>query len=143
MQTPALLVSIALATVACCVVAAPVDAPPPSAAVTTDATMAIVNKRQVGSFTLRWSPAHDALGRERKTYDILTANCELRSASGTPLPPALGGRLHTLTGPPYAVLLSHCSCQAAVSVYTTPAAPETRRSGPIEARRGTIFGRPC
>lgn len=143
MQTPALLVSIALATVACGVVAAPSKAPPPSAAVVTDVTMSIVNKRQVGSFTLRWTPARDALGRERKTYDILTANCELRSASGASLPLAVGGRLHTMSGPPYAVLLSHCSCQAAASVYTAPVAPETSRSDPAEARRGAIFGRPC
>ncbi len=143
MQTPALLVSIALAAVACCAVAAPLKAPPPSAAVTTDATMAIVNKRQEGSFTLHWTPARDAVGRERKTYDILTANCELRSASGAPLPLAVGGRLHTMSGPPYAVLLSHCTCQAAASVSTAPVVPETSRSDPVEARRGSIFGRPC
>jgi hypothetical protein len=143
MQMLALLVSMALAAGACSASAASSKAPPPSAGVAADATMAIVNKRQVGSFTLRWTPAHDALGRERKAYDILAVNCDVRSATGASLPLATGGRLHAMTGPPYAVLLSHCTCLAAVSVYTAPVAPETHRSDPVETKRGAIFGRPC
>lgn len=143
MQTHAFLVSIALVASTCGAVAASLKAPSPSAAATADATVTIVAKRQVGSFTLRWTPAHDALGHERKTYDVLAINCEVRSASEAPVPPAIGGRLHAMTGPPYAVSLSHCTCLAAVSVYTAPVAPETGRSDPIEARRGAIFGPPC
>ena len=64
-------------------------------------------------------------------------------ASGAPLPPAVGGRLHAMSGPPYAVLLSDCNCQAAANVHTATVAPETHRSTPAEVRRGSIFGRPC
>lgn len=143
MQTLAFLASIPLALGAPPVLAASAKAPPPSAAVVSDASMAIVNKRQVGSFTLRWTPARDALGRERKAYDILAINCEVRSAGGAALALAPGGRLHTMAGPPYAVQLSHCTCLAAVNVHTTPVAPETSRSDAVEARRGAIFGSPC
>lgn len=106
--------------------------------------MAIVNKRQSGSFTLRWKPARDALGRERKTYNILIVNCaDVRSSSGLPLAPAVGGRLHAMSGPPYAVLLSGCNCNAAAAVHTAPAPPESSRSASAEVPRGTIFGPPC
>jgi hypothetical protein len=141
--TLAFLVSIAVAMTGPHAIAAFSKAPAPSAAIATDLKMATVNKRKVGSFTLSWTPAHDATGRERKIYDILTANCEVRSAGGAPLALAVGGRLHTMSGPPYSVLLSNCTCLAAVSVYTAPVAPESGRSDPVEARRGAIFGPPC
>lgn len=138
------LVSIALAAAASATAAAPLQAPPPGPATTTDATMSIVNKRQEGAFTLRWRPARDAVGRERRAYDVLIVNCrEVRSASGAPLPMAVGGRLHAVSGPPYAVLLSGCSCRAQASVHTAPAVPETQRSNGVDVRAGSIFGRPC
>lgn len=118
--------------------------PPPTQAVATDVTMAIVNKRQSGSFTLRWKPAIDAMGRERRAYDILVTNCAVvRSASGSPLSLAVGGRLHALTGPPYVVGLSGCTCNAAAEVRTAPVPPEVQRSAPAAVARGTIFGAPC
>ena len=137
------LIPIAFAGVGPLALAAGSKAPPPSAAVVTDATMATLNKRKVGSFTFSWTPARDANGRERKVYDILSINCEIKSASGAPLALAVGGHLHTLSGPPYSVLLSGCKCTAAVSVYTAPVAPETSRSDPVEAQRGTVFGAGC
>ncbi len=118
--------------------------PAPTQVIATDATMATVNKRQSGSFTLRWQPAHDASGRERKVYDVLTVDCaNVRSASGAALPLATGGRLHSVSGPPYAVALSGCTCGAAAQVSTAPVAPETARSAPVDVRHGTIFGPVC
>ena len=127
-----------------CARAAEPAPPPPTQTTATDASMAIVNKRQSGSFTVRWQPAHDAAGREFRAYDLLVANCsEVRSASGSPLPPAAGGRLRALTGPPYAVALSGCNCNAAVAVHTAALTPASQRSAPAAVARGTIFGPPC
>ena len=144
MQPLAFLVSVALAGTACSSVAAPLQAPPPGAATTTDATMGIVDKRQVGSFTLHWKPARDALGHERRAYDVLALNCaDVRSATGAPLPLAVGGRLHAMSGPPYAMLMSNCTCRAAANVHTAPVSPESNRSAAIKVKPGSIFGPPC
>ncbi len=124
--------------------AAPTGMPPPSQAMATDVTMAFVNKRQSGSFTLRWQPARDATGRELRAYDILVSNCaEVRSASGAPLPRAVGGRLFAVSGAPYAVALSSCNCNAAASVQTAPVPPATLHSPAVAVARGAIFGPPC
>lgn len=125
-------------------IAAPLQAPPPGGATTTDATMSIVNKRQSGSFTLRWKPAIGGSGRELAAYDIEVSNCaDIRSATGAPLPRAVGGRLFAMSGPPYAVALAACNCNAAAAVHTAPVLPATLRSAPATAPRGAIFGAPC
>jgi hypothetical protein len=110
-----------------------------------DINMMLVNKRESGSFTLRWQPARDGAGKAMSRYAVRAPGCQaVRTATGaTPAP--LSGGLFEIAGPPYAALFTGCRCAlTSAVVVTVPVAPYAHWSPNPAAALGNVpFPSPC